>query len=80
MHLEPSPLFLNDQEVFELTGRKIRRLQIEQLRRMLIPFHINALGKPIIARAIFVGTQNAAPVQEKSWEPRLMQEMQKKRK
>lgn len=80
MHIEPTPLFLSDQELIELTGRHFKSLQIKQLKRMLIPFHINALGKPVVARAIFAGAQNPASVQETRWEPRLAQGMQRKLK
>lgn len=70
---EKSDLFLTDQELQELTGRKVRRLQIEQLRRMLIPFHVNALGRPVVTRAAVIGMQqakqDAAP---KGWAPRVV--------
>lgn len=60
-------LFLSDDELRELTGRKVRRLQIEQLRRMLIPFHVNALGRPVVTRAAVLGqAKEAAP---KKWAP-----------
>jgi hypothetical protein len=71
---EHLPLFLTDQELFELTGRKLRRLQIEQLKRMLIPFHINALGRPVVTRRAIVGMQtaNQDAALKTSWTPRAM--------
>ena len=70
---EPSPFFLTEQELFELTGHRLRRLQIEQLKRMLIPFHINALGRPVVTRGAIVGgsgdKDNAAT---SGWEPRVI--------
>jgi hypothetical protein len=45
-------MFLNPQEVAELAGRKIKKLQIEQLRWMGIPFYVNAIGRPIVVRAV----------------------------
>ncbi|NMG32305.1 DUF4224 domain-containing protein [Aromatoleum evansii] len=72
MH-EPSPFFLTEQEVFELTGRKVRRLQIEQLKRMLIPFHVNALGRPVVTRgAIVGGLGDKNDVAKSGWEPRVI--------
>ena len=68
---EKSDLFLTDQELHELTGRKVRRLQIEQLRAMLIPFHINALGRPVVTRAALIGAQQANPA-PKAWAPRVL--------
>jgi len=56
---EKSDLFLTDAELHELTGRKVLRLQIEQLRKMLIPFHGNALGRPVVTRATLIGIQQA---------------------
>ena len=70
--MEPSPLFLNDDELHQLTGRKVRRLQVEQLRRMMIPFHINALGRPVVARAVILGLQIAAQDIKKAWAPRVV--------
>lgn len=66
------PLFLNDAELHELTGRKIRRLQIEQLRRMLIPFHVNALGRPVVSRAAVIGTQSPQKPTTHGWAPRVV--------
>jgi hypothetical protein len=48
-------MFLTPEEIAELTGRKIRRLQIEQLRNMAIPFYVNAIGRPVVVRSIIEG-------------------------
>lgn len=70
---ETSGLFLTDQELHELTGRKLRRLQVEQLRRMLIPFHVNALGRPVVTRAAVIGMQSAKQdAAPKGWAPRVV--------
>lgn len=67
------PLFLTDDELHELTGRRVRRLQIEALRRMLIPFHINALGRPVVTRAAVLGQQTAKHQQPAArWAPSLV--------
>jgi hypothetical protein len=68
--IESSPLFLSDQELIELTGRKTRRLQIEQLKRMLIAFRINAIGKPVVTRDAVIGTP--ATSAHNGWSPRAM--------
>jgi len=48
-------MFLTKDEVATLTGRKKRQLQIEQLRKMGIPFWVNAINVPIVARATIEG-------------------------
>lgn len=67
--IDTAPLFLDDEELAELTGRKIRSLQVEQLRAMLVPFRINARGRPIVTRAAVIGTREAP--EAKQWAPRL---------
>jgi hypothetical protein len=72
---EHFPLFLTDQEIVELTGRKLRRLQIEQLRRRLLPFHVNALGRPVVTRAAVTGAHSAKKdAAQKGWAPRVVSE------
>lgn len=50
-------MFLTDDELATLTGRKQARRQIEALRTMGIPFRVNALGKPVVTKAIIEGRQ-----------------------
>lgn len=69
--LRESDLFLSDAELRTLTGRCLRRLQIEQLRRMLIPFHVNALGRPVVVRAALTGTGEGKPLAP-AWKPRVV--------
>ena len=74
MH-EHIPLFLTDQEIVELTGRKLRRLQIDQLRRMLVPFNVNAFGRPVVTRTALTGAQSAKKeAAQKGWAPRVASE------
>lgn len=62
-------MFLTADELVELTGRKIKTKQIEALRRMGLPFHVNAVGKPVVATATIEGRKEAAPeAPEKIWE------------
>lgn len=45
-----SSLFLLPEEVIELTGRKQRQKQLQQLTNMDIKFTIDALGRPKVLR------------------------------
>ncbi|WP_083340454.1 DUF4224 domain-containing protein [Chromobacterium vaccinii] len=45
-------LFLSQEEVAQLTGRKFRNLQIGTLKLMGISFQVNASGWPIVVRSI----------------------------
>lgn len=65
-------LFLDDDELQKLTGRCFKSLQIRQLKRMLIPFHVNALGQPVVTRAAVTGYQTAQAQPTKSWAPRVV--------
>lgn len=62
-------MFLDDEELFQLTGRRQKARQIEQLRRMGIPFWINAGGRPVVTRAALEGKKDAAKPEPK-WEPK----------
>jgi hypothetical protein len=48
-------MFLTADELAELTGRKIKSKQIEALRRMGLPFHVNAVGKPVVPSSVIEG-------------------------
>jgi hypothetical protein len=68
-----SDVFLCDQDLVILTGRKNKRLQIEALKQMLVPFRVNALGHPVVTRAAIEGReQKAAPAEPKRWEPAVL--------
>lgn len=43
-------LVLSSEELIEITGRKQRGKQIEQLIQMRIPYELNAIGKPVVIR------------------------------
>lgn len=45
------PLFLTDEEMVVLTGRRIDKLQIDSLSAMGVPFLVNALGRAVVTRA-----------------------------
>jgi hypothetical protein len=69
--MEP-PLFLNDEQIDELTGRKVRRLQCDALRLMGIPFHINMAGKPIVCRSALEGRPPAHNQKSQEWHPAVL--------
>lgn len=64
-----APTFLSDDDVAILTGRKIRKLQVEQLRKMGIPFYLNAVGRPVVARSIIEGRVQVAAAPAPRWQP-----------
>lgn len=68
-----STTFLEDNEVATLTGRKFKSLQVDQLRRMGVPFFVNALGRAVVARAAIEGRGAPAPAPVKApWTPRVL--------
>lgn len=57
-------MFLTPEEIAELTGRKVKRLQVEQLRTMGIPFYVNAVGRPVVVRSILENNKASTPKQK----------------
>lgn len=55
-----SDTFLTQEEVVELTGRKVRSKQIEALRQMGFPFWVNPVGRAVVARSAIEGRATAA--------------------
>lgn len=45
-----APFLLTPEEVQEITGFKLPRLQVDYLQRKGWRFEVNAIGRPIIAR------------------------------
>lgn len=62
--------FLDCNEIKELTGRPQKSRQIAALRRMCIPFFVNDVGKPVVARTAVEGKKETAPARVKKWEPK----------
>lgn len=42
--------FLSEQEIFQLTGYRRRRLQLDQLVKLNIPHFVNARGRIVVPR------------------------------
>ena len=61
-------MFLTADELRELTGRGRSDAQIVALRRMGIPFWVNAANKPVVAASAINGGDKAA--KPPTWEPR----------
>jgi Domain of unknown function (DUF4224) len=59
--------FLTCQDIAELTGRKVKSKQIEVLRKMGLPFWVNAVGKPVVPVAAIEGRKESPQNQKKTW-------------
>ena len=66
-------MFLTDAELAILTGRKLKRLQIEALRKMGVPFLVNACGKPVVTKSAIEGRGSPAPAEKTTWRPAVLQ-------
>jgi len=65
--------FLDRDEIKGLTGRSHIKLQIEALQRMGIPFFVNAINRPVVARSAVEGRTTAAVAPpKKAWVPRVL--------
>lgn len=68
-----SALFLNREELVELTGRKLKSRQIAWLRAEGIAFRVNAIGHAVVTRGAIEGRKPepeiAAP---QRWTPRVV--------
>ena len=62
--------FLSSTDLCELTGRKVKTKQIEALRKMGLPFFVNATGHAIVTRSAIEGRKEE-PVKS-SWTPRVL--------
>lgn len=67
-----STLFITDDELRELTGRKIRRCQIDALRTMGVPFRVNAAGRPVVCRSAVEGKPSTYTEEPTGWTPRVI--------
>lgn len=65
-------MFLTKEELTILTGRKKKNLQLEQLRKMGVPFFVNAVGAPVVARVVIEGAPKAEPPLKAPWVPNVL--------
>lgn len=64
-------MFLTTEDLRILTGRARRADQVAALKRMGIPFWVNAAGIPIVARAaIEGGAVQRQDIQPATWTPK----------
>ena len=71
--------FLTPEEIALLTGRRKKNLQIEALRNMGIPFWVNAVNAPIVARATIEGRRDKVEQPEAPWVPNVLRNEKKAR-
>lgn len=57
-----APLFLTHDELVEATGYERPSMQLKHLRSRRIRHTTNCLGHPVVTRAAFLGTDEAATV------------------
>lgn len=59
-------MFLSKEEIAVLTGRKTKSKQIEALRKMGVPFFVNAINAPVVTRVAVEGNQDTKS-QKPTW-------------
>jgi hypothetical protein len=67
--------FLTHDEVKRLTGRNRRALQVAWLRSQGIPYFVDALGWPVVARVHVFGREPATapkPAARPAWAPAVL--------
>jgi biotin operon repressor len=64
--------FLSEDEVAELTGRKVKAKQIDQLKKMGVPFYVNASGRAVVVRSVLDGSMAKAEPEKRGWMPRVV--------
>lgn len=65
--------FISAEDVAILTGRRTKSRQVETLRMMGIPFFVNGLGYPVVARSAIEGSAaTKAEPPKKKWVPNVL--------
>ncbi|CCD30238.1 hypothetical protein CAGGBEG34_610002 [Candidatus Glomeribacter gigasporarum BEG34] len=67
-----TPIFLTNDEISHLTARKNKGAQIDALRRMGLPFFVNATGHPVVTRAAIEGGFKARQEAANVWTPQVL--------
>ncbi|OIR11011.1 hypothetical protein GALL_71820 [mine drainage metagenome] len=65
-------LFLSAEELHTLTGFTVKAKQIDQLRRMGIPFFVNGCGRAVVAVSAVEGRKQEEPARP-VWKPAVLQ-------
>lgn len=63
-------MFISNEHLEKLTGKKQKSQQIAQLRKMGIPFFINASGHPVVTVVAVEGKAQSTKKTEKPWTPK----------
>lgn len=65
-------LFLTDEQLQQLTGRKHKSRQIEWLKAEAIPFRVNATGHAVVTRGAIEGRKESQDQAPRRWMPRVV--------
>jgi hypothetical protein len=66
-------LFLDHDALRRLTGYAQKRRQVEQLRKMGVPFWVNGRGAPVVACSALQGSKPTdTPAPRPAWVPRVL--------
>lgn len=64
--------FLNEQELAALTGFKLKSKQVAQLKKMGVPFYVNATGRPVAVRSVVEGGKVQPSPENRGLMPRVV--------
>ena len=67
LNMMTNSMFLSADELVVLTGRTVKSKQVETLRRMGLPFFVNACGRAVVARSSIEGRKDARTAS--GWNP-----------
>lgn len=65
--------FLTKDEIATLTGRKTKSKQIEALRKMALPFWVNAHDAPVVPRSAIEGKRELPKPEKPKWKPSVLE-------
>lgn len=65
-------IFLDDNDVAKLTGKKLKSGQIDSLRRMGILFYVNAAGRPVVPRSAVKPQSQITQKPDQPWVPNVL--------
>jgi hypothetical protein len=69
----PADVFLDDAALRKLTGFAHKARQVEQLRRMGVPFWVNGRGQAVVACSAVQGSKPAeVDTPKQAWVPRVL--------